>query len=105
MQDGVTPLLYAATEGRPGAVHILVQAGASLFQLDKGGRTAFLCAAAEGHDEICTILFASNPGTARSCTKVCVCDCVPVISRLLNVHRRRPATQPCIVQRRTGALT
>lgn len=69
-QDGVTPLLFAATEGRPGAVHILVQAGASLFQIDKGGRTAFLCAAAEGHEEICTILFASNPGTARSCTKV-----------------------------------
>lgn len=67
--EGVTPLLFAALEGRPGAVHILCQLGANLFQVDKAGRTAFLCAAAEGHDEICSILFACNPGTARSCTK------------------------------------
>jgi uncharacterized protein len=53
---GLTPLLYAARDGRLESARILVRAGATLEQADANGITPLLMAIANNHDDVARFL-------------------------------------------------
>lgn len=65
-EAGLTPLLWAAREGRPAMVSVLQRAGCLLEAADAGGWTALMHAAAGGHAECVAALLAR--GAARDVT-------------------------------------
>lgn len=57
-QFGETALHYAAEKGHLDIVKVLVQAGTSLFKLDKSRRTPLDCAKQKNHEKIIEFLEA-----------------------------------------------
>ena len=55
-KEGMTPLMFAAWNGREAAVEILIRAQAKVDAVDANGSTALMLAAEEGHADVLRFL-------------------------------------------------
>ena len=58
-EDGVTPLIWAATQGHLKVVQVLLKAGAKVDKANKYGDSALIFATIRGHTEIVRLLQAA----------------------------------------------
>ncbi|KAL2672658.1 hypothetical protein Neosp_013372 [[Neocosmospora] mangrovei] len=64
-QDGLTPLMFAASHGHEEASRLLLNANADPFLKDEEGRDALYYAASKGHVATMRILLKTNPDCIR----------------------------------------
>jgi len=65
-KDAVTPLIYAAAEGKPGFVKLLMEYGASLSETNKDGQTAIHLAAKNSHHVVLRYLLKQKGAPINS---------------------------------------